>query len=99
MCYYVSIKKEDATMDVYDEIYYSLLGELTEEAALPWVPNAFAPSGECAEAYERLLEARNRILERLGVGEDADLEQMLTEMDAIQRSLCRQVMGLRNTKE
>ncbi len=85
-------------MDFYDEIYYSLLGELTGEAALLWVPNAFVPGGECGEAYQRLLEARNRILEKLGVGEDADLEQMLTEMDTIQRSLCRQVMGLRNMK-
>ncbi len=81
-------------MDLYDEIYYSLIGELTE-AALPWVPNAFVPGGECDAAYHRLIGARNRILQKLGSDEDADLEQMLTEMDTIQRSLCRQVMELR----
>ncbi len=81
-------------MDLYDEIYYSLIGELTEEAARPWMPNAFAPGGECDAAYHRLLEARNRLLQKLHTGEDPDLEQMLPEMDTIQRSLCRQVMGL-----
>ncbi len=70
-------------MDLYDEIYYSLIGELTEEAALSWVPNAFAPGGACDAAYHRLIGARNRILQKLGSDEDADLEQMLTEMDTI----------------
>lgn len=82
-------------MDFYDEIYYSLIGELTEEAALPWVPNAFAPGSECEQAYARLLSARDRVNNKLGTDEDPDLEQMLQEMLTIQYILCKQVMQLR----
>ena len=41
-------------MDYYDNIYYSLIGELDEESALPIVPNLFAPGSACDQAYDRL---------------------------------------------
>ncbi len=82
-------------MDMYDDIYYSLLGQRTAEAALGWVPNAFAPGSVCDEAYSRLIGARNRIADRLGVEGDQDLEQMLDEMETIQYVLCRTLMELR----
>ncbi len=82
-------------MDFYDEIYYSLIGELEEGAALPWVGNAFGPGSECEQAYTRMAQARDRVLDKLGAGDDPDLSQMLTEMETIQRTLCRKVMALR----
>ncbi len=82
-------------MDFYDEIYYSLIGELEEGAALPWVGNAFAPGSECEQAYARLLDGRNRVLDKLGAEDDPDLSQMLSHMLTIQRTLCRKVMALR----
>ena len=42
------------SMDYYDNIYYSLIGELDEESALPIVPNLFAPGSACDQAYDRL---------------------------------------------
>lgn len=82
-------------MQFYDEIYYSLIGEMAEDTALPWVPNAFSPGSECEQAYTRLLAARDRVNQKLGAEEDADLEQMLQEMLTIQRILCKKVMELR----
>lgn len=82
-------------MQFYDEIYYSLIGEMAEDSALPWVPNAFSPGSECEQAYTRLLAARNRVNQKLGAEEDPDLEQMLQEMLTIQRILCKKVMALR----
>lgn len=82
-------------MDYYDKIYYSLIGELDEESALPIVPNLFAPGSACDQAYDRLLQARNRISAKLGHEDDPDLCQMLCEMDTIQRTLCREIMALR----
>ncbi len=82
-------------MDFYDEIYYSLMGNMVPEAALPWVPNVFVEGSECHNAYVRLLQARNRLLEKLGVDEDPDLEAMQVEMDTIQYEICRQLMLLR----
>lgn len=63
-------------MQFYDEIYYSLIGEMAEDTALPWVPNAFSPGSECEQAYTRLLAARDRVNQKMGAEEDADLEQM-----------------------
>ncbi len=80
-------------MDSCDQIYYSLLGEL--EPALKGVPNAFAPGSACSQAYDRLLAARNRVLTKLDTDNDPDLEQMLDEAAAIQRSLCRTLLELR----
>ncbi len=83
-------------MDFYDEIYYSLIGELEADTALPWVPNAFSPDSDCDNAYTRLLDARNRLLEKLNRDDDPDLSQMLEEMNTIQRILCRQLLSLRH---
>ena len=82
-------------MQFYDEIYYSLVGEMAEDSALPWVPNAFSPGSECEQAYTRLLAARDRVNQKLGAEEDADLEQMLQEMLTLQRILCKKVVALR----
>ncbi len=82
-------------MDFYDQIYYSLIGELEEDATLLWVENAFAPGSECDEAYTQLLDARNRLLEKLGTASDPDLNQILSEMAIIQRTLCRTLLSLR----
>ncbi len=82
-------------MDFYDQIYYSLIGQLEETAALPWVPNAFAPGSPCEEAYARLLRARNRVQAWLGGEDDEDLHQMLSEMEQIQHRLCRCLLALR----
>lgn len=82
-------------MQLYDEIYYSLIGEMAEDSALPWVPNAFSPGSECEQAYTRLLAARNRVNKKLGAEDDPDLEQMLQEMLTIQHILCKKIMELR----
>ncbi len=81
-------------MDHYDEIYYSLIGQL--EPAAEGIPNAFAPGSDCDQAYARMIEARNRVAEKLGADDDPDLSQMLTELAAIQRALCRQALSLKN---
>ncbi len=82
-------------MDFYDEIYATLIGDMQEEYALPWVPNALAPGSYCEESLTRLMDARDRLAERLGVDVDPDLEIMMDEMVAIQSTLCRMVMELR----
>lgn len=84
------------SMDYYDKIYYSLIGELDEESALPIVPNLFAPGSACNQAYDRLLQARDRISAKLGWDDDPDLSEILAEMNTIQRILCREIMALRN---
>ncbi len=73
-------------MDIYDEIYYALIGQLEGNEQ---IPNAFVPGSECDRAYERLISARNCVLGKPGCNEDPDLSQMLAEMNTIQYTLCR----------
>ncbi len=81
-------------MDLYDEIYYTLIGQMAD-GGLSWVPNAFAEGSACDEACTRMIQARDRLLEKLNVANDPDLDAILTEMDTITRILCRAVMDLR----
>lgn len=53
-------------MQFEEQVYYSLLGEMTEDSALPWVESAFAPGSVCEEQYERMLDAYGRLRQRLG---------------------------------
>ena len=79
-------------MDTIDEIYFSLLGQLEPEAALPWVENAFAAGSECESHLIKIYAARNRLLERLHVEEDdEDLECIMDSFLSIQYTLCRKM--------
>ncbi len=79
-------------MDLYDELYYTLIGELSGRVG--GVENAFAPGSECDRLYTQIIEARNRVLQKLGTDTDPDLEQMLTRMSTLQHLLCRKAMLL-----
>ena len=79
-------------MDMVGRIYYSLLGQLEPEAALPWVENAFEPGSECEANLIKIYDARNRLLERLHISEeDEDLECILDSFLSIQHSLCQKM--------
>ena len=94
-------------MDIIDEVYYTLLGQLIPEAALPWVENAFAPGSDCDIHITKIYEARNRLQERLHAAEeDPDLECILDASVSIQHILCRmmflcgaQYQGVISTQE
>ena len=82
-------------MDDFEDVYHTLTGEILPEYALPGVENAFAPGQPCRAAEDRLYQARDRILARLGVsGEDEDLEQMLGAFYEMQIYLCREMYRL-----
>ncbi len=83
-------------MNDFTDVYESMLGTLTPEAALPWVPNAFAEGQPCEIAYEGMRAAYERLCDRLGaVDEDPDLDIMVDSMECIQRELCRRMWALR----
>ncbi len=89
------IKKKGDAMDPFSEIYDTLLGLLIPEEQLSWVENAFEEKSICAEAYEEMRKAYERILDRLGMAdEDEDLETMVTAMEHIQKELCKRSFQL-----
>lgn len=74
--------------DFVEAVYLSLCGELAESARINDVEDAFREGSLCCRWYALILGARNRLLERLGVFEDDDLELMLTYQMMIQEELC-----------
>jgi len=74
--------------DFVEAVYLSLCGELVESARINDVEDAFREGSLCCRWYALILGARNRLLERLGVFEDDDLELMLTYQMMIQEELC-----------
>ena len=69
------------------DVYDTLCGHLIPEACVPGVENAFAPGGICDQSYESAVAARDRILWRMGVEEDADLNCIFDELTYIARKL------------
>ena len=79
-------------MDIIDEIYYSLLGQLTPESAYSWIENAFIPESECETCLLSIYDARDRLLKRLHIeNEDCDLECILNSFLTMQHILCRKM--------
>ena len=39
-------------MDDIDRVYYTVMGEVEEDHAVPGVGNAFSPGSECDRAYQ-----------------------------------------------
>ena len=80
-----------------DDIYWTLLGELIPEAAIPGVPNLFATGSPCAEAYARMRKAYERLCLRLGFDEDyedRDLDIMVSSLEDIQETLAKEMFRL-----
>ena len=77
-------------------VYESLIGELIDP--IQNVPNAFAPGSFCEGQYREMLDAYDRLRERLGVGdEDADVEIMIDSLLSILRELCLQMFDFGGT--
>ncbi len=80
-------------MVLADIIYESLIGEAVKP--LKNVPNAFSYGSTCAAEYQNMLDAYDRIRERLQVrDEDEDVETIINSMLAIQEILCREMFRL-----
>ena len=80
-----------------DDIYRSLMGFYIPEAAVPGVPNLFAPHGFCDREYAKMRDAYGRVCTRLGVNvddEDEDLNCMVEVLEAIQERLCKEMFLL-----
>ena len=72
-----------------ESIYYSLVGELTEDNQVPGVEDAFAPDSECDKLYVEISEAAQRLSDRLGISSfDRDIEIIMGNYMQIQKLLC-----------
>ena len=70
------------------EIYYTLAGELQEKARIPGVENLFRSGSPCANAYADMLDAYERLCDRLGVvDEDEDIEIIVSSLRYIEKEM------------
>ena len=71
-----------------EDIYDSLQGVLVPEARVPWVKNLFLPGSPCDRAYSDMLDAYERLRDRLGAAdEDEDVEIIINFLLDIQQIL------------
>ena len=83
-------------MENFKQIYETMLGLLEPEACVPGIENAFADGSFCADQYEKMCSAYERLCARLNVrDEDQDLNTMVDSMEAIQKELCRRIYLLK----
>ena len=67
-------------MEVVQQVYETLLNAL-EEDAIPWVNPIFVPENPCFESYADMLNAYERLRERLQTAEeDPDVEEIIDKL-------------------
>lgn len=68
-------------MKLEEQVYYSLTGNLMPENSLDWVENVCVPGQPCYEKYRKMLQAYERLCQRLGVcNEDRDVEIIINAL-------------------
>ena len=74
-------------MEFAEAVYWSVQGLL--EKPVEGVENAFYDGSGCEAAYEQMLEAYERLRQRLQVkNEDADVECIINALQTITKELC-----------
>ena len=82
-------------MDFVEYVYYSAIGQLSQEEAVPGVENLFADGSICDGLYAQVLEAYERLRERLGVlNEDDDVEIIINSLMEIQKEIAGRMFRL-----
>lgn len=77
--------------DFANDIYDSLCGLLV--TPVTGVADAFEEGSICAEKYEQILAAYERLRQRLGVqAEDSDVEEIIDSFLHIQKVLCLKML-------
>lgn len=75
-----------------DQVYDTLQGVLIPEACIEGVENAFAEDCECTRLYAEMLEAYERLCDRLGVqDEDEDVEVIINSLMSINHVLAHKM--------
>lgn len=75
-------------------VYLTVLGQVSGGYALPGVENAFEGGGACDRIYNEMYDL---LATRFDPDDDDDapvLEQILSDMDAIQKDLCYRMFRL-----
>ena len=79
--------------DIFEQVNETMLGELVEDAALPWVPNICYPGSAYERAYDEMYRACQRLADRLGVEDDEDIESIRQAYETMQNIICRQMFA------
>lgn len=92
-------------MQNFDErVFETLNGSLIEQCRVPGVENAFEENSYCMNLYGDMLDAYQRVVERLGEkDEDEDVEIIINNLLSICEYMCLKMFyygkTLKNDKE
>ena len=75
-----------------EAIYATLVGVMREEFRVPGVENLFAEGSDCMNWYSDMLDAYERLCDRLGaVDEDKDVEVIICSLRKIEQKVSRKM--------
>ena len=75
--------------DFKKQVYLTLTGNLIPSYYVPGVENAFAEDSYCLNKYKEVMDAYERLCERLGVvDEDDDVEIIINSFLDMEQYLC-----------
>ena len=77
-------------MTTFEQLYGTVLGYLTPESQLPGVQDVTGEDSAYGQAYQALLDARERLCRRFGLSpEDPDLEAILSAVQTLEKATAR----------
>ena len=68
--------------------YESMACFVEQKHRMPGVEDAFAKGSDCEARYQQIWDTYERLRDRLGAEEIADLDRMINTFDELQRELC-----------
>ena len=75
--------------ELREQVYLTLTGNLIPSYCVPGVENAFAEGAFCMNKYKEVMDAYERLCERLDVvDEDDDVEIIINSFIEIEKYLC-----------
>ena len=75
-----------------EDIYCTLTGVMQDEFCVPGVENLFTEGSLCANLYAQMLDAYERLCERLGVkDEDGDVEIIINSLMTIEQNVSKKM--------
>lgn len=79
------------TKEFASAVYYTLHGNPLDYPEVPNVENLFAENKPCFKHYEAMHQAHIRLLDRLGVDEDPDIETIICALMDIEQIIAEEM--------
>ena len=83
-------KRTEKETKFSQQVYDTLIDELTEESKIAGVENAYQEGSDCGQLYDEVLKTGWALSKNMGI-ENGDMQLMIDQLGKIQKILCQKM--------